>query len=129
MGEHRDGDDPSVIAPEEGLEEVDAGEASAEPTDFRGKAIATLEKTIERVDETHEQVQLRELQEWRDGEFKDNMRMIVEAQQDICAQEGDPKTQDSDGQEVGSCALGTRIFEQMFGEPWDSGEKAETPAN
>jgi len=57
-----------------------------------------------------EPMQLRELEKWRDTEFKDSMREIIEAQQEICGEEGN---QDA-------CAEGQRIWEEMFGEPWQA---------
>ncbi|MCX6809015.1 MAG: hypothetical protein NTW50_05130 [Candidatus Berkelbacteria bacterium] len=68
--------------------------------------------------------QLVELKEWRDSDFKSSMREIIAAQQEICSGEGDPEAADSDGKPIGSCALGTKIWQEMFQEPW-SAEKAD----
>ncbi len=98
----------------------EAGLKKDEEFDFREEAGEAIDGALAEMEKTHEELQLKELKEWRDGEFKDNMHMIIEAQQEICGQEGNHE----------ACLDGARIYEEMFGEPFNGGEQQTeaTPA-
>ena len=95
------------VTPVETTEQPVGSQASTD-FDFRKEAGDAIDKGLEQMDQTHEELQLDELKEWRDGEFKVSMRSIVEAQQEVCAEEGN---QDA-------CAEGRQMFEEMFGESY-----------
>jgi hypothetical protein len=93
----------------DGEQEIDMETRAGLDTELND-ALDAFDKTVV------EPKQLTELKEWRDGEFKESMREIIEAQQEICAEE-----KGADSQE---CVDGKRIWEEMFGEPWKADQAA-----
>lgn len=111
-------EDPALdIAKDDSLKR-ESGSEQGRTDDFRTQAGEVIDNALSELEGTQEELQLRELKEWRDGEFKNDMRMIVESQQEICGQEGNED----------ACGIGRSIFQEMFGEPFDK-EVEEAPAN
>lgn len=97
----------------------DEGETSGKGDNgFRGEAGDAVDETIKTLEEnTLKEIRLKELNEWKEGDFKESVRAIVEAQQEICGEEGNQE----------ACSTGQEVFQKMFGEPYNQEE--QVPAN
>lgn len=85
--------------------------------DFRREGGEEVDSLVDQLFQVEKEKQLEEFAEWRDGEFKNNMRMVVKEQQEIC----------SGNQEA--CLDGVGMYEKMFRESWSGGEpQAQTAA-
>lgn len=84
---------------------------------FRDKGGEVIDNFFEAMDETKLEKELMEVKEWREGDFKDSMQAILEAQQEICGADGNEE----------NCAVGKEAFDAMFAKSEKQEETA--PAN
>lgn len=108
--------------------EAGAGEQPVDETALTGEATAgrPRDRLVQVITEGKEKLSLRwkekvktEVKEWREGPFKEKMRLIVQAQQEICGQD----------QNEEACANGREIYKQMFNEEWIAEAPAEGSAS
>jgi len=97
-------------------EQVAAGEEAGSPV---ARLVHAITEGTERLTLKWKEKVKTEVKEWREGPFKEKMRLIVQAQQEICGQENNEE----------ACANGREIYKQMFNEEWTAEAPAEGSAN